>query len=78
MALCTVQVYVLVRPQVILASADTDSSLKAGMLRTLTARIDRIVHYAFLEGSAMRSRSGRSGTGGGAQMSPGLYFFKNV
>ena len=51
---------VCIGPQVILASAD--SSLKAGMLRTLTARIDRIVHYAsgFLEGSAMRRRSDRS------------------
>jgi hypothetical protein len=38
--------------QVILASAD--SSLKAGMLRTLKARIDRIVHYSSVYDAAMR------------------------
>jgi hypothetical protein len=38
--------------QVILASAD--SSLKAGMLRTLKARIDRIVHYSSVCDAAMR------------------------
>ncbi len=36
----------------ILASAD--SSLKAGMLRTLKARIDRIVHYSSVYDAAMR------------------------
>jgi hypothetical protein len=38
--------------QEILASAD--SSLKAGMLRTLKARIDRIVHYSSVYDAAMR------------------------
>ena len=38
--------------QVILASAD--SSLKAGMLRTLKARIDRIVHYTAVYDAVMR------------------------
>ncbi len=38
--------------QVILASAD--SSLKAGMLRTLKARIDRIVHYTSVYDAVMR------------------------
>jgi hypothetical protein len=38
--------------QVILASAD--SSLKAGMLRTLKARIDRIVHYSSVYDAVMR------------------------
>ena len=41
-----------VRAQVILASAD--SSLKAGMLRTLKARIDRIVHYTSVYDAVMR------------------------
>ncbi len=36
----------------ILASAD--SSLKAGMLRTLKARVDRIVHYSSVYDAAMR------------------------
>ena len=38
--------------QVILASAD--SSLKAGLLRTLKARIDRIVHYSSVYDAVMR------------------------
>ncbi len=38
--------------QVILASAD--SSLKAGMLHTLKARIDSIVHYTSVYDSVMR------------------------
>ena len=38
--------------QVILASAD--SSLKAGMLRTLKARIDRFVHYTSVYDAVMR------------------------
>jgi hypothetical protein len=38
--------------QVILAS--TDSSLKAGMLRILKARIDHIVHYSSVYDAAMR------------------------
>ena len=38
--------------QVILASAD--SSLKAGILRTLKARIDRIVHYTSVYDAVMR------------------------
>ena len=38
--------------QVILASAD--SSLKAGLLRTLKARIDRIVHYTSVYDAVMR------------------------
>ncbi len=41
--------------QVILASAD--SSLKAGMLRTLKARIDRIVHYSSVYDADMRRHS---------------------
>ena len=36
----------------ILASAD--SSLKAGLLRTLKARIDRIVHYSSVYDAVMR------------------------
>jgi hypothetical protein len=42
--------------QVILASAD--SSLKAGMLRTLKARIDRIVHYSSVYDAAVREDHG--------------------
>ena len=38
--------------QVILASAD--SSLRSGMLLTLKARIDRIVHYSSVYDAAMR------------------------
>jgi hypothetical protein len=38
--------------QMILASAD--SSLKAGMLRTLKDCIDRIVHYASVYDAVMR------------------------
>ncbi len=34
--------------------ASTDSSLKAGMLRTLKARIDLIVHYSSVYDAAMR------------------------
>ncbi len=41
--------------QVILVSAD--SLLKAGMLRTLKARIDRIVHYSSVYDAAMRRHS---------------------
>jgi hypothetical protein len=43
--------------QLILASAD--SSLKAGMLRTLNARIDRIVHYSSVCGDPARASHGR-------------------
>ena len=42
----------MVEAQVILASAD--SSLKAGILRTLKARIDRIVHYSSVYDAVMR------------------------
>ena len=38
--------------QVILASAD--SSLKAGIVRSLKTRIDRIVHYASVYDAVMR------------------------
>ena len=41
-----------VGPQVIFKSAD--SSLKAGLLRTLKPRIDRIVHYASVYDAVMR------------------------